>query len=62
MRKCFQQSQMKGMVLALAVFVVLSVAAPTLVAAAQNTHQFNQSWLILGPYYRKNIGANPGAA
>ncbi len=60
--KVFSQLQMKKATLALAVVVILSVAAPTIVMASQNTHQFNQSWLILGPYYRKNTGANPGAA
>ncbi|MCX8037279.1 MAG: hypothetical protein N3D11_09600, partial [Candidatus Sumerlaeia bacterium] len=56
------ETRMKAIVVCLAVVMVLSVAAPTVVLASQNSHQFNQSWLILGPYYRKNTGSDPGAA
>jgi len=48
-------------VAAVVVVLAMSVIWPTVAAAVQNSHQFNQSWMILGPYYRKNTGGAPGA-
>jgi hypothetical protein len=47
---------------ALAVACGLADFAPTIALAVQNDHQFNQTWLMLGPYYRKNLGGAPGVS
>ncbi len=46
--------------------VLLAIAACVSISgsayARVNTYGFNQDWLVLGPYYRDNTGANPGNA